>query len=360
VSAPLNSSWWVRKAGTAAGLSLALSVASCGLPRLVGGGDEAPALPFAEVLDDPNAAASTILVTPTVSIGDHVYPSLLAAVLSAQDGDVLRLDPGLHGGPIDVRTSLTLEPSASLGAVTIHSRSATCVSVRGDVDVVLRGFTLRADGLHGESRKAAVTVDGGSLSLEYCHVGARANCAVQVIGGSLTMEQCSVAVDGWQTAILVAEGSEASISDCRVENRAQPGTAVEVWGAQAEITGGRLAATAAVVVAGTGGTMTVDGTHLIDGGAVALQGGSLSLEDCNIVGSDRAAARCFGLLTLARSHMQDHDLGLIVSGPEARLTVLDCQWTDVHKAVFYEDGATEDQLFMTDSSLLPGRFPAGS
>jgi len=305
---------------------------------------------------------SVAVVTPTVSIDGRQFPSLISAVLAATDGDVLKLEPGLHGGPVEFRSSLILEPSASLGAVTIHSRSPTCVSVRGDVKVVIRGLTLRADGSHGDSREAAVTVDGGELSLEYCHVGARANAAVQVLGGTLHMEQCSVLVEQWQTAILVGEGSASWLSDCRIENRTEPGTGFEAWNSNAHIIGGRYAATGAAVVAGDGGEVIVDEALLINGGVVALQGGSLALDDCDLVGSVRAAVRSFGLVTLAHSRLQQHALGLIVSGLDARLTVIDCHWIDVEEAVAYEDEATEEQLFMDEPgpSVRPGQLPSGS
>ena len=188
-----------------AALGLLLLAPGCGLTR-PDRDERGPRPAFAAVVDDPGAAMSSAVVTPTVSIDGREFPSLIAAVLAAVDGDVLKLEPGLHGGPVEIRTSLTLEPSASLGAVTIHSRSATCLSLRGDVKVVVRGLTLRADGSYGDSRQAAVTVDGGELSIEYCHIGARANCAVQVLEGTLRMEQCSALVDLWQTAILVGEG----------------------------------------------------------------------------------------------------------------------------------------------------------
>ncbi len=342
-------------------LALWLAVPGCGLtqPRPA---DQGPRPAFSAVVDDPAAAMSTAVVTPTVSIDGREYASLVAAVLAASDGDILKLEPGLHGGPVEFRSSLTLEPSASLGAVTIHSRSPTCVSVRGDVKVVMRGLTLRADGSHGDSREAAVTVAGGELSLEYCHVGARANGAVQVLEGTLRMEQCSVLVEQWQTAILVGEDSESWLSDCRVENRAVPGTGVEVWESSSHIIGGRFAASGAAVVAGEGGQVMVDEALLINGGVVALQNGSLALDDCDLVGSVRAAVRSFGLVTLAHSRLQQHDLGLIVSGPDARLTVIDCHWIDVDEVVAFEDTATEEQLFMDE--LVPptstGQLPSGT
>lgn len=322
--------------------------------------EQGPRPAFAAVVDDPSAAMSSMVVTPTVSIDGRRYASLAAAVIAAVDGDVLRLRPGLHGGPLEIRSSITLEPSASLGAVTIQSRSPTCISIRGEVKVVIRGMTLRADGRHGTSREAALTVDGGELSLEYCHLGVRANCAVQVLSGKLRMEQCSVLVEQWQTAIMIGEGSKSWISECRIENRAQPGTAVEVWGAESHIIGGRLAATGAALVAGDESTVIADEAHLIDGGVAALKRASLTLDDCDLVGSVRAAVRCFGVVSVKRCRLRQHAVGLIVSGAEARLTVVDAEWNDVDEVVVYEDGAGEAQLFLQDSATLAERSLGGS
>ena len=152
------------------------------------------------------------------------------------------------------------------------------------------------------------------------------------------------------------------MTDCRIENRTEPGTGVEVWSSSSHIIGGRIAAKTAAVVAGAGGKVTVDEALLINGGAVALQGGVLTLDDCDLVGSVRAAVRSFGVVTLSNSRMQQHALGLIVSGPDARLTVTNCYWSDVDEIVVYEDSATEDQLFMDGEipSSTSGQPPRGS
>jgi len=335
---------------------------SCALPFSNPGatdtGDNRPA--FAEVVDDPGAAASTLVISPTVTIGERTYATLSAAVLAARDGDVLQLEPGLHGGPVSVRASIVLEPSASLGEVTIHSRSATCLRMRGDNEVVLRGVTLRADGHHAEGREAAVRVDGGDLTLEYCHLAARANCALQVRSGSVRLEQCSVVVEDWPRSILIDEGSSAWLTDCRIENRQEAGTALEVRAASAHVIGGRMQAVGAVVMAAADSTVLIDKAHLIDGGVVAQRGGTLGLQDCDVVGSARAAVRCSGVATLTRSRLLQHDLGLLLSGVDAQVTLTDTLLTHVDEVAAFEDGATEAQLVMTEPSRGGSKVPGGS
>lgn len=335
---------------------------SCVLPSgnqgATDAGDNRPA--FADVLDDPGAAASTLVISPTVAIGERTYATLSAAVLAAQDGDVLQLEPGLHGGPVYVRASIVLEPSASLGEVTIHSRSATCLRIRGDNEVVLRGVTLRADGHHAQGREAAVKIDGGDLTLEYCHLAARANCALQVRSGSVRLEQCSVVVEDWPRSVLIDEGSSAWLTDCRVENRQEAGTALEVRAANAHVIGGRMQAAGAVVMAAADSTVLIDKAHLIDGGVAAHRGGTLGLEDCDVVGSTRAAVRCSGVATLTRSRLLQHDLGLILSGVDAQVTLTDTLLTHVSEVAVFEDGATEAQ-FVRAGPLHPGSTaPGGS
>jgi hypothetical protein len=315
---------------------------------------------FARLVDDPDAARSTAVISPTVTIASRTYASLSAAMIAARDGDVLQLSPGLHGGPVDVRVSIVLEPSASMGEVTIHSRSATVLRLRGDIEVVLRGITLRADGHHADGREAAVRIDGAELMLEYCHLAARANCAVEVRSGSLRLQQCSVIVEDWNRSILIEEGSEAWITDCRVENRQEAGTALEVRAASVHVSGGRLQARGAVVVAAADSNVTIEEAHLIDGGVVALAGGTLGLEDCDVVGSAREAVRCFGVATLTRSRLLQHDLGLLLSGPDARVTLTDTLLNNVDKLVAYEDGATEAQFVQEDHLPRNSKSPGGS
>ena len=75
-------------------------------------------------------------------------PGALAGALSrAQAGDVLRLLPGIHAGPITISAPLTLDGGGK--AVIEGDGTGSVITVRA-TDVVVRGLTIRGSGSDGK------------------------------------------------------------------------------------------------------------------------------------------------------------------------------------------------------------------
>lgn len=108
------------------------------------------------LLPAPFAGAATHLVAATDgALADHLS--------SARAGDVLRLLPGIHRGPIIVNKALTVDGG---GAATIDGRGIGSVISVAAPDVTLTGLTITGSGSHGDGRDAGISLDraaGGAV-----------------------------------------------------------------------------------------------------------------------------------------------------------------------------------------------------
>ncbi|MBX6323890.1 MAG: nitrous oxide reductase family maturation protein NosD [Rhodospirillaceae bacterium] len=94
----------------------------------------------------------------TVSVAEQA--SLQAAVTAAAPGDVLRLLPGVHAGPVVIDRPLTLEGEP--GAVIRGDGRGSVVTVRAP-DVVVRGLVITGSGLDLQRMDAGVFLESGAL-----------------------------------------------------------------------------------------------------------------------------------------------------------------------------------------------------
>ncbi len=93
-----------------------------------------------------HASAATVTVQPG---------GLAAAVAAAAPGDVLRLAPGEHRGPVLVDKPLTLEGEP--GAVVVGDGNASTITLRAP-DSAVRGLTIRGSGTSLERMDSGVFV----------------------------------------------------------------------------------------------------------------------------------------------------------------------------------------------------------
>ena len=80
--------------------------------------------------------------------------ALAAALQSARAGDILRLGPGTHRGPVTITTPLTLEGSS---AVIDGGGKGSVITVRA-ADVTIRGLTIIGSGSGGNGLDAGITL----------------------------------------------------------------------------------------------------------------------------------------------------------------------------------------------------------
>ncbi|MBL4645548.1 MAG: nitrous oxide reductase family maturation protein NosD, partial [Rhizobiales bacterium] len=81
--------------------------------------------------------------------------ALARALQTAKAGDVLRLSPGVHTGPISIDVALTLEGD---GAATIKGNGIGSVISVTVPDITIRGLTIIGSGSKGEGKDAGVAL----------------------------------------------------------------------------------------------------------------------------------------------------------------------------------------------------------
>lgn len=158
------------------------------------------------------AAAATVEVPP----GD-----LAAAVAAAAPGDVLRLSPGRHSGPVVVDKPLTLQ---GLPGAAVDGGGAGRVIQVSAPDVTIRGLEITGSGLDLETMDAGIFLDKAAVRA--------------VVDGNRLLNNL-VGVYVWGAAdAKVADNEIVGRQDLRVNER---GNGVSLWNAPgAEIVGNRI------------------------------------------------------------------------------------------------------------------------
>ncbi|MEJ1156729.1 nitrous oxide reductase family maturation protein NosD [Prosthecomicrobium sp. N25] len=107
--------------------------------------------------------AAACLPTST-SAGERTVPAepgaLVHAIETAEPGDILRLAPGLHGGPVEIDKPLTLDGG---GAATVRGTGTGSVIRVTGPDVVLRGLYVTGSGPSLKTIDAGISVLKGAL-----------------------------------------------------------------------------------------------------------------------------------------------------------------------------------------------------
>ena len=165
---------------------------------------------------------SAVFAALTAHAEERVVPAVLGALVQAikmaEAGDILRLAPGLHAGPLVIDKSLTLDGA---GAATVDgSGNGSVITVEGP-DVTLTGLTIIGSGSGGEGLDAGITLTK------------KARGAL-VQGNRILGNLVGVDVHGAQDA-LVADNVIEGRRDHRMNDR---GNGVYVWNAPgARVTG---------------------------------------------------------------------------------------------------------------------------
>ncbi|WP_417517974.1 nitrous oxide reductase family maturation protein NosD [Minwuia sp.] len=160
------------------------------------------------------AGVLLVLLSSSLGAAEITVPAkpgaLKAAVGRAADGDVLRLAPGTHFGPITIRHRIVLEGD---GAVVDGRETGSVITVEVP-DVIVRGLTIRGSGSSHETRDAGV------------RLGKKATRA-RVENNRLVGNLYGVDVHGTHDALVTGNVIEGR-RDHRVNDR---GNGVYVWNA---------------------------------------------------------------------------------------------------------------------------------
>ncbi len=175
------------------------------------------------------AGAAWLLPAPAASAATLEVPTtkgaLVSVLKSAKPGDILRLAPGIHGGPVVIDKSVTLTGN---DRATIDGGGASRVVTIAAPGVVLRNLTIQGSGrlLETEDSGVYVTKDGDGARIE---------------DNTLRGNLIGVYLKGPKRAIVRANRIRG-LTDMRVNER---GNGVQVWNSPGsiiegnEIIGGR-------------------------------------------------------------------------------------------------------------------------
>lgn len=107
----------------------------------------------------PLLIAALLFPASVAGAAEHGVPAtdgaLATAIKTAKAGDVLRLRPGTHAGPVVIDKALTLDGQ---GAATIRGNETGSVVSVTVPDVTVRGLTIVGSGSRGKGRDAGVSL----------------------------------------------------------------------------------------------------------------------------------------------------------------------------------------------------------
>lgn len=312
-------------------------------------------MPFQAVLDDPDAAPyrpDAAGLSPGVLLGGQRYPSLVAALLAARDGDVLHLEEGTHRGPVEIDRKVALFPAASGGQVRLLSAASHAVRVGQHGDVLLRGLEIRAQGAHTAGAEGAVMLLGGRLVLEDCRLSAPGNAALYQSGGDLTVTRGGLTSAGWSEVVHLGRDGLARFDDVTVVAGDDQGVAVSLEGTRAEFVGGSLEAPRACLALGPGAAASASLVRMVGGGLDAGPDSRVVITDSELLESRRAALTCAGDVRLLRCRLLDHPVAARILGRRASLRLEHVTSVNIPRPIVLEDGALKGQV-----TLVATEFP---
>ncbi|MDF1721613.1 MAG: hypothetical protein P1U65_13130 [Minwuia sp.] len=163
------------------------------------------------------AAAMLVFIASPLWAAEVDVPArpgaLVSAIQAAAPGDVLRLAPGVHAGPVVIDRPLVLPGDA--GNTTVEGSGEGSVIVVQVPDVTIRSLTIRGSGSSHETRDAGI------------RLGKKARNS-RVVGNHLIGNLYGVDVHGAHDAAVIGNVIEGR-RDHRVNDR---GNGVYVWNAQ--------------------------------------------------------------------------------------------------------------------------------
>jgi len=332
-------------------LSLALGLGACVASGSGGQGDGSTTNP-APASEDPELDMQPILRPSTLDpqlVGagawlDGVrYPSLRAALLVATEGTLIELEPGVHPGPVELTLSVQLKPHSADDDVIIDSRSPVALRVRAGAEVSISHILLRTDGPPRSSGDAAIVVQNATLIADACRITARRAGGIQALNGKIELTSVFVHCEQGQTAIMVSDGSVARMHGCTVETGAGIGSGVEVWESECRITGGRIQAATAGLVAGSFGRLRADDVDLKGTGAACLVDGTLELFACEISQARRGVS-VRGAVRLTGCQLLGNDTALLMAGEAGYLTLSSMIFSGNNRRLEFVEGAEPSQV----------------
>ena len=268
---------------------------------------------------------------------------LVAALARAAPGDVVRLGPGDHAGPLVIPPGVRVQGAGAGATRVVAPEGSDGATPSGDAELaalslvargprcalVVRAGTVRAEDVALDGGACGARVDGGTL--RGARVSARGGVGVRVAAGALELVDARIAgssagvavhggraelrraiVDGpFREAGVTAEGGTTRLEGVVIRSPGPAGIAAE---------GGATVEGVGIVVAGVG---EVDG---IPGACVQVRRATLRLEGATLVACGGAAVEAAGgTLTLSGVDASGGLAGcLVLHGGRAELTGNTC------------------------------------
>jgi hypothetical protein len=272
----------------------------------------------------------TVFVSPW---GDGEYTSLSEATRRCRNRTRIVVQPGCYDEGLHVRENLEMVGNGPREDVLLTSRTGPCLTVEGrDVQLVVRGLTIR--GLARLNRRAhpAVDVQDGELVLEDCCVTSDSLACVRVQGhrAQVVLRRCEIE-DGEHNGVLVEGKAGVTLEDCVIRGNGRAG--VDVHNGQILLRRCSVEEQSGAGIVAHRGDITVEDSVLAGNaaaGAVA-DGGRLTLRCCRILdgGADAVVVHEHGLAVLEGCELDGH-LGRGVDvNPDGRLVMKRCQVREV-------------------------------
>lgn len=151
------------------------------------------------------AVLGAIAIVPAARLS-ATQPSLQARIDAARPGTTLRIERGVHRGPVVIHGPLTV--LADQGAVIDGGGSGSVVTIQGD-EVVFRGFTVRNSGRDVTEEAAGITATGNRHLIESnrvenvyfgIHIGAGSDSIVRqntIVPGLSRGERPGHGINAW-------------------------------------------------------------------------------------------------------------------------------------------------------------------
>ena len=291
-----------------------------------------------------------------------------AALARAAPGDVVRLGPGDHAGPLAIPPGVRVEGAGAAATRVVAPDGADAATPSGDAELgalsliarpprcalVVRKGTVRAEDVALDGGTCGARVEGGAL--EGARVSARGAVALHVVAGALELvdahlrgtsaglavhggraELRRAVVDGpFREAAVTAEGGATRLEGVVIRAPGPAGIAAE---------GGATVEGVGIVVAGVGevdgipgacvqvrrATLRIEGATLLacGGAAVEAQGGTLTLSGMDASGG---VAGCLvlrgGRAELTGNACAGHGPGLVLEDGARASLRMNRWWTD--------------------------------
>jgi len=168
-------------------------------------------------------AARELLVDPT---DPAAYGEIDDAVAAAEDGDTVRVRPGVYRKPVLLDRAVAVMADGPAGSVVLEPAGGECVGVAAS-GASVTGLTIRPARVGNDGTDySAVSVRDVAVTIERCDLTTHLGATVWVGGPSsmAVVRDCTIA-GGAQNGVFASEEGRVEVVRCRISGHRWPVTA---------------------------------------------------------------------------------------------------------------------------------------